>query len=458
MRAHPIMASPVLRCLLGIALLTIVAQGQAIQSIGPLLEKRNPTNNNPIVEGSRVTVEGVLTTAPSLLGADALEAWVQDGTGGVGLFSRVSGPLGGDWKRGDLVRATGQLDSYHGKETIILESMDKIGTAQLPEPRVVQVQEVNGKALTGQLVRLSGELWIDKGKYGNRYFLRDHTGSIQLQIPLLASENPEFLERLNAGGKVTLTGIATQKNLDPFHSAGYLLLGRDANDYVFPPHLAWGQFLALSVASLLAATLTYFQVKQRLEKRRRLEMEQLVTELMAAREALEFQARYDSLTGIYNRRAIFEILGKEIERSQRSGAPLALVMADLDYFKKINDELGHLAGDLILREVAQRLRQGLRQYDSIGRYGGEELMLVLPGIAPEDTRRIVELQTAVSGTPLEWDGRAIHVTCSFGVAWLNENALDLEALINLADRMLYLAKRNGRNRIEAVNSAGVPLV
>ena len=105
----------------------------------------------------------------------------------------------------------------------------------------------------------------------------------------------------------------------------------------------------------------------------------LQEQLVEAREALREQATRDGLTGLWNRTAIFDILQNELARSGRSGEPLIVLMADLDGFKPVNDHFGHMAGDAVLRQVAARMKASVRRYDSVGRYGGEEFLIVLPG-------------------------------------------------------------------------------
>ena len=179
-------------------------------------------------------------------------------------------------------------------------------------------------------------------------------------------------------------------------------------------------------------------------------MIQLQDRLLAAREALRFQATHDPLTGIWNRGALFELLHAEAERVQRKGTPLSLFLIDLDHFKGVNDELGHLAGDAILHEVAQRLNTTVRLYDIVGRYGGEEFIVAAAELNAERPHQFAErLRTSVSSSPIRIADAQVSVTVSIGVA-SSDSFVDcsIEKLIQTADAALYEAKRNGRNRVE----------
>lgn len=172
--------------------------------------------------------------------------------------------------------------------------------------------------------------------------------------------------------------------------------------------------------------------------------------LISARDALRFQATHDPLTGLWNRLAAAEALHRELARSKREKSSVAVIMADLDHFKALNDTYGHLAGDAALREVAARLLKSVRVYDTVGRYGGEEFLLVLPGSDGEGARRQGErIRTLFQQEPLDLPEAQLTLTLSAGVAALESNlSADAEALIRAADRALYRAKSQGRNRVE----------
>jgi two-component system cell cycle response regulator len=171
--------------------------------------------------------------------------------------------------------------------------------------------------------------------------------------------------------------------------------------------------------------------------------------LRSAYENLLFHAAHDSLTGGWNRVAILETLRTEVARAQRQGTALSVMMADLDHFKQVNDTYGHLTGDEVLRETAKRMQACVRSYDAVGRYGGEEFLIVMPlcdvSVAPS---RAEELRAAISSTPMDTPKGAVPVTVSLGVA-IGEGAMsmDVESLLRNADEALYQAKQAGRNRV-----------
>jgi len=176
----------------------------------------------------------------------------------------------------------------------------------------------------------------------------------------------------------------------------------------------------------------------------------LQRELLAGRAQMEKVAAYDFLTGLLNRRSILEKLGQEIARGEREGAPLGVIMMDLDHFKRINDSYGHLQGDQVLQEAARRLSETVRCYDSIGRYGGEEFLLVAAGADLDATAGIAErLRRAIAEEPMRVGDGNLRVTGSFGVSAASGRAPgEAKQLIEAADRALYRAKNAGRNRVE----------
>jgi diguanylate cyclase (GGDEF)-like protein len=176
----------------------------------------------------------------------------------------------------------------------------------------------------------------------------------------------------------------------------------------------------------------------------------LQEELVAARESMRHAATHDHLTGLMNRGEILAMLERELERARREHTPLAVVLGDIDHFKSVNDTLGHLFGDEALREIGRRLQAQLRVYDGVGRYGGEEFLMVLPNCdLPNAMLRANELLEIIATTPVVSSGDERLITMSMGVAVsAGEGKNEVEALLHHADAGLYAAKENGRNRIE----------
>ena len=173
-------------------------------------------------------------------------------------------------------------------------------------------------------------------------------------------------------------------------------------------------------------------------------------ELVSAHESMRYAATHDSLTGLMNRGATLDFLNRELERAKRSGKPLSILLADVDHFKKVNDTLGHLYGDEALKEVATRLRSKLRVYDGVGRYGGEEFLLILADCDLVSALvKADELRECVGRKPVVSAGTSSSITVSLGVAVSTDHSAgDIGSLLNQADRGLYAAKQNGRNRVE----------
>jgi diguanylate cyclase (GGDEF)-like protein len=177
----------------------------------------------------------------------------------------------------------------------------------------------------------------------------------------------------------------------------------------------------------------------------------LQTELLEAREELRDRANKDLLTMLPNRSAIQDLLEQELSRCHREGRTVGVILLDLDHFKRINDTLGHLAGDTVLRETATRFRANMRTYDRIGRYGGEEFLVVLPNCDLEQaTHQAERLRSKLAQPPVFVDGNQLSVTASFGVTVSDGCERSPEVLIRVADEALYRAKANGRNCVECL--------
>lgn len=172
----------------------------------------------------------------------------------------------------------------------------------------------------------------------------------------------------------------------------------------------------------------------------------LQDDLIHAREELRFQATHDVLTGVWARGAVLELLQRELNRSLRTPSPTGVLMLDLDHFKKINDTHGHLTGDVVLKEVANRISKVVRSYDLVGRYGGEEFVVVLPGCDKDQARQSAErIRLMVGNAPVLTASSEIPVTVSVGATAAASGATSDIEILAAADTALYQAKNAGRN-------------
>ena len=177
---------------------------------------------------------------------------------------------------------------------------------------------------------------------------------------------------------------------------------------------------------------------------------QLQDGLMEAGAELLFRATHDSLTGISNRGVILDALRREHSRQMREGGAFSIVLLDVDHFKSVNDTYGHLCGDAVLQEVVRRVTSTVRAYDTVGRYGGEEFLIVAPSSGPEGVLHLSErVRLAIEAKPIKTDAGEISVTVSLGLAVSSDaSPLDPKTMLATADEALYRAKAEGRNRSE----------
>lgn len=189
------------------------------------------------------------------------------------------------------------------------------------------------------------------------------------------------------------------------------------------------------------------ELKARLRTGRRIL--ELQEQLVSVNETLQFQLGHDSLTGMQSRASILETLRIELMRSQRERTTVGILMTDLDHFKQINDTYGHLAGDTVLREAAKRMRASVRPYDAVGRFGGEEFLILMPGCdIPRALSRAEGLRNAIAKEPVDTPEGMITVTLSLGVTvGGGANPGELEGHLRAADVALYEAKTKGRNQV-----------
>lgn len=211
-----------------------------------------------------------------------------------------------------------------------------------------------------------------------------------------------------------------------------LLLGEHTLAQPFVPHPVQAAALLLGLVGLVIVTVGYV-----LMSKERVDAEHVQ------------QALIDALTGVPNRKALVEQLHRTLAQAAREQRPVAVLMLDIDRFKRVNDTWGHVAGDAVLAAVAQCLKGGLRAQDFLGRYGGEEFLIVLPGTGEAGAATLAEhLRTRVERLVVPWEPEDIRVTISIGVHVMpRAEPGGMQALIDAADHAMYAAKRTGRNRV-----------
>ena len=352
------------------------------------------------------------------------------------------------------------------------------GTEQSLTPRAVSLHATRDEPAAARLhsfiaaVRFNHrDLGFDTG-----VTVGPEPGDLEIQFASFRSANDRLLYRLIGSDKewreVTDEHHVLYRHLAPGHyeldfqrAASSGLRGSTVETlpiYVLPQFWATARFRTLSIAALLLLILLLYKLRVGDLVRHNKELHATVTQTRAelilaaelagdARVALKEQALRDSLTGLWNRRAIFSMLEKEVCRAQRDRLSITLIMIDLDHFKSINDTYGHLTGDDVLREVSGRLVELMRPYDFAGRYGGEEFLVVLPSCSLQNgVQRAEAFLRAVAGTQVSTAAGALAVTCSLGVAAFDDS-MNPEDLIHQADAALYQAKRRGRNCVCAGN-------
>ncbi|MFP5228212.1 MAG: diguanylate cyclase, partial [Acidobacteriota bacterium] len=249
------------------------------------------------------------------------------------------------------------------------------------------------------------------------------------------------VQAANSDGVWNLTGAGLSFSLAP-------PLERTPLAYALYAVLAL--FLAWGTITLRTRQLTRRQRElTRLVAERTAQLEAEKAALEETRRELQIQATHDSLTGLFNRAAMLEHLHREIARAARERTTLGVLIADLDHFKHINDRYGHPCGDDIIREAAARFRGAMRTYDIVGRYGGEEFLILLPSFdLSRNSKRVDDLLDAIRARPFSTEATRIALTCSIGVAtWRTDiDSPDPREVIARADTALYVAKNLGRNR------------
>ena len=262
---------------------------------------------------------------------------------------------------------------------------------------------------------------------------------ILLDIMMPKIDGIEVARRIKADKSLPFIPIIMQTALD---STENKVEGLDAgaDDYITKP---------INFAELEARVRNHLRIKALVE-----ELDRKNAELAQLNDQLLRVSRTDGLTGLDNRRHLEERLDEAFEHAKRLAEPFSIVMCDLDKFKSVNDTYGHQAGDAVLKQLAEILKREAREIDRVGRYGGEEFMLLLPGTILDSAVTFAErVRASLEAHTFTFDGGSLQRTGSFGVAaWPHPKIEGCDALVRAADDALYVAKETGRNRVIAFDS------
>jgi diguanylate cyclase (GGDEF)-like protein len=334
--------------------------------------------------------------------------------------------------------------------------------AGLRQP-VEPVPTTPGEALHGDrdalLITVEGWVIDDNHHAEDRILTLSSGDSIfTVTIPVDASlRKPPLLEdhtRVRVTGICSVASGGTQLGTGEGFSIpkSFSILARSRADVTVMQQPPWWnaersrRVLTFATACILITLGVIFLLRRRVKQQTATIRAQLA-ETHALKEAAEFQATHDGLTGLFNRKAIFDLLHREFSRAARSGLPIGIIMLDLDHFKQINDTYGHSAGDDVLKESVRRILGALRTSDLVGRYGGEEFLIVLPECGRDEVKACAErIRSAISACPTSAQGEMISVTASLGATVANASLHLQQDAISTADHALYDSKHSGRNR------------
>jgi diguanylate cyclase (GGDEF)-like protein len=398
----------------------------------------------------RVHIRGTLT----LLWPGSMIC-IQDDAQGLCAQTHQTAPL----HLGDRVDLVGfpQIGPF----TPTLENADYTGTggdSPITVLPLTATQALQGDS-DAQLVTLQGWVIDDNRHAEDRILTLSSDGDLfTVTIPTQAgSKLQAFANRT----LVRVTGICSVQSGGTKLGTGegfsipktFSILTRSISDIVVLERPSWWNaehslaVLAIALLVTLFALCGLVLLRKRVKQQTDTIRAQLA-ETHTLKEAAEFQATHDGLTGLYNRKAILDLLQREAELAARAGTPTGIIMLDLDHFKRINDTHGHAAGDDVIREAVGRILLAVRSTDLVGRYGGEEFIILLPGNGAEAARDCAErIRAAICERSISAQGNSILATASLGVTAANFPLYSTHEAVVAADLALYDAKNNGRNQV-----------
>jgi diguanylate cyclase (GGDEF)-like protein len=371
---------------------------------------------------------------------------VQDGSGGLCAETLQTTPL----RLGDLVDIVGFPTNGSFAPSMARAIYQRVRPGHPPPPQAITAAEAVHGEYDSELVDIEGTL-LDEDRAATDPTIVISSGKFMFPATFTGLPGGK-LPGWEPGSTLRLTGICRVQSDTGVRSPGdgfavgksFRILARSSGDVVVLRRPTWWNArhtmrvlaLALAVTCCILGWVVYLRV--RLTEKTRL---------------LQFQASHDALTGLWNRKAVCDMLEREYEIAARSGDRVGVMMLDADHFKRINDTHGHLAGDAVLKELAARIRSAIRSTDLTGRYGGEEFLVVLPGCTPEVIHTCAErVRAAVADTHIAAGDVDLAVTVSIGTAILDPRANTPRDALSAADGALYEAKHSGRNRVVTCES------